>query len=602
MAVDLSPGEMVVARGKLAIVQQAFSANNIRVVLSGTGESLMVSLIDIERINGSAGGLQEQKVPSVMDCTSEELSLATDRFDAIRLWRSGDTTISQAMNRLRVSKSYFYRLVKSFSEELGPLSLVIRRRGRKTGINRLVEPIEDIIINAIRKVYKTRAASYSKVWVEVDVACEELGLASPCKDTVARRVRAVLSEKNRDKIKLGADAAAQKYSARPGKKQIARPLEWVQMDHTLVDIILLADDRVNVIGRPWLTIVIDIKTRVILGYYLSLHVPSAVSVACALSQSVLPKVDFVKSVGLEVKDYPFYGKPEVLHMDNAAEFSSAKFKAGCNIFGISPEYRPIGKKHYGGHVERLIGTFMTTKVHFLPGTTMSNAVARKNLDSEHRSTMTFSDFFRWFAREVVIYHSTVHSELKTTPRQAWLDYFAPNGGTPYPPKISDQQQLKLFFMPEETRDIGPDGISLHGQKYWDPLLAPFVGTKDAILKFDPFKSDEVWVKLNGQFCPVRLSDLTLEVPNYEEYRAGKINRQPIRAGAIKDASGRKAYREKQLIEQESEALTKKERRRLAAEKIYNETYSPAVSNVVDSTNAPVKPDYSKPPKRFSSEE
>ena len=48
------------------------------------------------------------------------------------------------------------------------------------------------------------------------------------------------------RIKEGPDAATQEFSARPGKKNLERPLQWVQMDHTLVDIILLADDRINI--------------------------------------------------------------------------------------------------------------------------------------------------------------------------------------------------------------------------------------------------------------------------------------------------------------------------------------------------------------------
>ena len=604
MTDQLTPGELVIAKGKLATVQQVFSSTNIRVIISASGEALMVSMRDIERINGSAGKTpgDNDAVWDVNDYTEDVLSLAAGRFNVIKQWRAGEVTTSQACVLLNLSRSYFFKMARSYDEDVGPLSLVLQRRGVKKGVTRLDESVEVIIFEATHKIFESRAASYSKVWVEVDVACKEQGLHSPCKDTVLRRVRLILSEKNRVKIKQGPDAAAQLFSARPGKKIIERPLKWVQMDHTLVDKILLADDRVNVIGRPWWTVVIDLKTRVILGYYLSLHVPSTVSVACAFSQSILPKVGFVKSVGLDLADYPYYGKPEVLHMDNAAEFTSPKFMAGCNAFGIHPEYRPIGKKHYGGHVERLIGTFMTTKVHFLKGTTMSNSVARRNLDSEKNATMTFSEFARWFAREVVVYHSTVHSELKISPRQAWVDYYAPNGGIPYPPKVSDIEQLKLWFMPQEIRNVNPDGIKLHGQTYWDPVLRPFVGTNNAIVKFDPFNMNEVWVKLSGHFCPIRLSDLTEQAPSYEEYRASKFYRRPVRAGSIDNDGGLKAYRDKQKIEKDSAVLTRKERRRIASEKAYSDAYPDTVSAKPIIKSDLVKPDYSAPPKRFRAED
>lgn len=604
MTDQLTPGELVVAKGKLAKVQQIFSPKNIRVIVSASGEALMVSMRDIERIDLNAGITPDNNdtVWDINNYTEDALLLAAARFNVIKQWKAGEVTTSQACVLLNSSRSYFFKMARSYDESIGPLSLVLQRRGVKKGITRLDEAVEVIIDNATHKVFDSRAASYSKVWVEVDVACKEQGLPCPCKDTVLRRVRLILSEKNRVKIQQGADAAAQLFSARPGKKIVERPLQWVQMDHTLVDEMLLADDRINVIGRPWWTVVMDLRTRVILGYYLSLHVPSTVSVACAFSQSILPKAGFVKSVGLDLADYPYYGKPEVLHMDNAAEFTSPKFMAGCNTFGIHPEYRPIGKKHYGGHVERLIGTFMTTKVHFLKGTTMSNSVARRKLDSEKNATMTFSEFTRWFAREVVVYHSTVHSELKISPRQAWVDYYAPNGGIPYPSKLSDIEQLKLWFMPQESRNVNPDGIKLHGQTYWDPVLNQFVGTKSAIVKFDPFNMNEVWVKLGGHFCPIRLSDLTGQAPSYEEYRASKFYRRPVRAGSIDDDGGRRAYRDKQKIEKDSAALTRNERRRIASAKAYSDAYPDTVSAKPIIKFDPVKLDYSAPPKRFKAED
>lgn len=598
---ELKTGELVVAKGKLAKIQQVFSEKNIRVQLVSTDVAIMVSVHEIERI-GKVGG-DEQVSRDANDYTSEQLSVFAERYDVIKRQRRGELTVAEGSKELGLSKSYFFRLARLYDEELGPLSMALRPRGRKKGVTRLSEEMETIISDATKKIFNKGAASFSKVWIEVDTTCQERGLISPCKDTVLRRVKVSVSEKEQLKLKRGKDAASQKYSSRPGKKLVARPLQWVQMDHTLVDVILLADDRINIIGRPWWTAVIDLKTRVVLGYYLSLHVPSAVSVACALSHSILPKKEFTERVGLDSLDYLFYGSPEVLHMDNASEFTSPKFKAGCTSFGIHPEYRPIGRKHYGGHIERLIGTFMTTKVHLLKGSTMSNAVARRGVDSEKNATMTFSEFVRWFAREVVVYHSTVHSELGESPRQAWSNYYAPSGGVPYPPKINQPDKLKLYFMPEESRKINPDGISLHGQRYWDPILAPFVGTQHVVIKYDPFDLNKVWVKLNGDFCPVRLSDLTVQAATYEEYRASRFYRKPIRAGTIDSYSGRKAYREKQEIEKQSARLTRKERRRLAAEQVYHDAYSPAdqAAETGSGGGKQPRPDYSVRPKKFTSE-
>jgi hypothetical protein len=41
------------------------------------------------------------------------------------------------------------------------------------------------------------------------------------------------------------------WGVRPGQLGVNRPLELVQIDHTLVDIIVLSPDPTKKFGRPW---------------------------------------------------------------------------------------------------------------------------------------------------------------------------------------------------------------------------------------------------------------------------------------------------------------------------------------------------------------
>lgn len=124
-----------------------------------------------------------------------------------------------------------------------------------------------------------------------------------------------------------------------------------------------------------------------------------------------------------------------------------------------------------------------------------------------------------------------------------------------------------------------------------------------MVKYDPFNLDEVWVKLGGEFCSVRLSDLTRHTTSFEEYRASKIHRKPIRAGSIDSAAGIKAYREKQKIEQDSAKLTRKARRRQAADQAYHDAYPPLATDThaKEIANKSPSPDYSVRPRKFGSE-
>jgi putative transposase len=49
------------------------------------------------------------------------------------------------------------------------------------------------------------------------------------------------------------------------------PLERVQIDHTLVDVIMVDEGDRLPIGRPWLTLAIDVASRAVLGFLVSLE-------------------------------------------------------------------------------------------------------------------------------------------------------------------------------------------------------------------------------------------------------------------------------------------------------------------------------------------
>jgi hypothetical protein len=75
-------------------------------------------------------------------------------------------------------------------------------------------------------------------------------------------------------------------------------LELIRIDHALVDCILVDSEQRLPLIRPWVTIAIDVYTRVVLGFYLSLSYPSAMSVALCISHSILPKERWLRMYGL----------------------------------------------------------------------------------------------------------------------------------------------------------------------------------------------------------------------------------------------------------------------------------------------------------------
>jgi putative transposase len=119
--------------------------------------------------------------------------------------------------------------------------------------------------------------------------------------------------------------------------------------------------------------------------------------------------------------------PETIHVDNAKEFRSKAMKRGAEEHGISLQYRPIGAPHYGGHIERLIGTMMGA-VHLLPGSTFSSIKDRGDYDSVAKSVMTLDELEHWLALEITRYHAERHRALGIPPVAAWNEAYGRSAG------------------------------------------------------------------------------------------------------------------------------------------------------------------------------
>ncbi len=69
----------------------------------------------------------------------------------------------------------------------------------------------------------------------------------------------------------------------------------MQIDHTLADVVVVTETDRRSLGRLWLTLAINVATRMVIGFHLSLDKASAVAVAMVLSQAVSPKDRYLGS-------------------------------------------------------------------------------------------------------------------------------------------------------------------------------------------------------------------------------------------------------------------------------------------------------------------
>jgi putative transposase len=261
----------------------------------------------------------------------------------------------------------------------------------------------------------------------------------------------------------------------------------------MIDLIIVDERDRQPIGRPYLTIAIDVFSDCIVGMVVTLEPPSTVSVGLCLAHMVCDKRPWLEQLQLEV-DWPMSGKPRSLYLDNAAEFKSEALRRGCEQHGISLNYRPLGQPHYGGIIERLIGIMME-EVHDLPGTTFSNPEDRGDYDSEKKAALTLYELERWLTIAVAYYHGDTHNnDLKEPPTQCWSKGIAVSGS---PPVVSNAKAFLVDFLPVIRRTLTRTGFVIDHIHYFANALKPLIARRNSTPKFlirrDPRDISRVWV-------------------------------------------------------------------------------------------------------------
>jgi len=372
--------------------------------------------------------------------------------------------VAAAAAELGSSTTQLYVRLKRFAEDPRLTSLLPQPRGPRRGGSRLMPETNTLIDEVIETVYLTRQKlKVSDLLTEVRSRCHTAGLPPPSRKALRTRVRAkppreVLARRE------GRKAARDRFGPVTGSLEAAYPLSLVQIDHTLVDVIVVDSVTRLPIQRPWITVAIDVCSRCVVGFHLSLEPPSATSVALCLAHAVLPKQPWLVQRQVE-QDWPVQGLMARLHLDNAREFRSEALRRGCEQYNISIGYRPVRTPHYGGHIERLIGTMMG-KLHLLPGTTFSDTRIKGDLDPEKYAAMTLDEVERWLTHQIAgLYHGQTHGALGIPPSVAWKRGIEGDGTTPgsgEPQAIADPRRFLIDFLPLErlsmslnsrTRDV-----------------------------------------------------------------------------------------------------------------------------------------------------
>lgn len=595
------PGSDVSHNGVHCRVRKAVNATEVLVEEVSTRERRRVKVSELGPWSTESAGEDDERW--IESLTEEELAVAQYRRETIRPLDSVTSKRGQALKSLSkqsgVSAATLRRWVRSFKVRNLLVDLAPKRRGRKMPA-RLDRKVEGIIADCIDEFYLSdQQPSKEDLYKEVGRRCKKRGLRKPGRNAIRKRL-AEIPKKEQVRRRRGEKEARDLYGEIKGEFPGGNyRLEHVQADHSKLDINVVSEVDRKLLGRPFLTLAVDVFSRMVTGLYFSFDNPSAHSVGMCVANSVLPKEPELARLGVE-GEWPVWGLMECLHTDNGKDFRSQSLARSCQDYGIRLEWRPAKTPHFGGHVERVFGT-IENLVRTLPGATFSNTKQKGTYPSEKKAVLTLTDLEKIIVDFIVNdYHANPHKGIRTSPLKLWESSIAGSDtvrAMGHPERIEDEERLRISFLPSAERTVQRKGISWDNIWYYSEALRPWIKAKKGgkavkfIIRRDPRDISKIffWDPERKIYFVVPYRNMTRPTVNLWEFReAQAICKDDGDSRASEDRIFDVIERRRETVHSAIEitkTAKKKERRNAEAKKhrgrAVTETLSSPVTLVVD---------------------
>lgn len=300
-----------------------------------------------------------------------------------------------------------------------------------------------------------------------------------------------------------------------------------EIDATVADIYLLSKDRLGIIGRPTIYIVVDVYSRLITGFYVGLENPSYSTAMLALINAMTDKTEQCLAHGYSInpEDWPAVGLPDAILADRG-ELLGHQIEHLEQGFGIRIENAPPYRGDAKGIVERYFRTLQADFKPFAPGT-VTGTLAKKRGGADYRldATLTLHEFTK------IILGSILHRNLGAVLVKYDRDNDMPSDLPPVPIHLwrwgiqnrsgrlrsASESAVRMALLPRQQVTLSEHGIKCFGAYYsCRELVAtgwlhrngqnrpgPFLAA------YDPASADKIYVfpkDHNGEHWECTLTD------------------------------------------------------------------------------------------------
>lgn len=299
----------------------------------------------------------------------------------------------------------------------------------------------------------------------------------------------------------GQRAAELLYNAKGKLPATAMPGEVYEVDSHKFDLIIVDSIYGFVLGRVWVTAVIDRCTRMVVSFHIHLEPPCSLTVAAALRNAFATK-DYVQRQWPKL-GHPWvsWGMPTMVILDNGLENHAIFLHEAADELGFTIHYANARTPEEKPYIERFFGTVESQFIPTIPGGTGRSPEARGDYDTEAMACIALEDLDELFHRYIItVYNRGWHNGVRDIPERLWLAKTAVWGVEPF----TSVDRLDALLGNYAERVPSADGIHLLGLRYNDlgenrPLemirTRTGAGHLDKLrIRFDPTNLAFIWIQ------------------------------------------------------------------------------------------------------------
>lgn len=426
--------------------------------------------------------------------SESDLKIANRRFRALQAQRQRERESDVPARTLRFWAARYREAEAAYGDGFVGLLPETQRRGNRQ--NRLAEQTRALMAQSIENDFETlKQKSKYACWAALKHTCEQQGVAAPSYRAFRRAIqkRSQYEQTLKRKGRRAAYRYEQPYwdltltTPRHGD----RPFESGHIDHTELDIELRCLATGQVLGRPWMTLLVDAFSRRILGVYLTFDPPSYRSCMMVLRDCVRRHARL----------------PQIVIVDGGPEFGSTYFETLLARYECTKKTRPPAKARFGSVVERLFGTCNTQFVHNLRGNTQITRNVRQvtaSVDPKGMATWTLRELNDRLNQYLFdVYDGMEHPALGQCPREAFARGLEMSG-LRLQRLIPYDRSFMLCTMPSTTRGTATvctgRGVRINHVYYWSDMFRdPELEQRQVPVRYDPFDAGTAYAFCRNQW-------------------------------------------------------------------------------------------------------